>query len=151
MASEKTKKLLTNYLRKLTNLSGNNRSNFLPRLSSDQFIDLQWLSQLNGEKAFKIIEALIAEKGKVICPLVDARMEAANEASKKLKKLQRIDHFIFEERGSHDLHVGWPFVRGKFLDGTLVRCPLLFFPVRLKAENEKWVLRSEERRVGKEC
>ena len=140
MASEKTKKLLTNYLRKLTNLSGNNRSIFLPRLSSDQFIDLQWLSQLNGEKAFKIIEALIAEKGKVICPLVDARMEAANEASKKLKKLQRIDHFIFEERGSHDLHVGWPFVRGKFLDGTLVRCPLLFFPVRLKAENEKWVL-----------
>lgn len=140
MASEKTKKLLNNYLRKLTNLSGNNRSIFLPKINSDQFIDIQELSQLNGEKAFTLLESLIAEKRRVICPVVDARMEAGNEASKSLKKLQRIDQFIFEERGSKDLHVGWPFVRGKFSDGTLVCCPLLFFPVELKIENEKWVL-----------
>lgn len=144
MTSDKTKNLLTNYLRKLTNLSGNSRSIFLPKINSDQFIDLQQLSQLNGEKAFTIIESLIAEKQKVICPLVDARMEAVNEASKKLKKLQRINHFIFEERGSRDLHVGWPFVRGKFSDGTLVNCPLLFFPVELKIEKEKWVLLPRE-------
>ncbi len=140
MASEKTKKLLNNYLRKLTNLSGNNRSIFLPKINSDQFIDIQQLSQLNGEKAFTLLESLIAEKRKAICPVIDARMEAGNEASKRLKKLQRIDQFIFEERGSKDLHVGWPFVRGKFSDGTLVCCPLLFFPVELKVENEKWVL-----------
>jgi hypothetical protein len=141
VTSDKTKKLLTNYLRKLTNLSGNSRTIFLSKINSDQFIDLQLLSQLNGEKAFTIIESLIAEKQKIICPVIDARMEAANEASKKLKKLQRIDHFIFEERGSRDLHVGWPMVRGKFSDGTLVNCPLLFFPVELKTENEKWVIR----------
>ncbi len=140
MASDKTKNLLTNYLRKLTNLSGNSRSIFLPKINSDQFIDLQQLSQLNGEKAFTIIESLIAEKNKTICPVIDARLEAVNEGSKKLKKLQRIDQFIFEERGSRDLHVGWPFVRGKFSDGTLVNCPLLFFPVELKIEKEKWIL-----------
>jgi AAA domain len=140
LTSDKTKKLLTNYLRKLTNLSGNNRSIFLPRINSEQFIDIQQLSQLNGEKAFGIIEALIAEKKKIICPVLDARMEMANEASKKIKKLQRVDHFIFEERGSRDLHVGWPFVRGKFTDGSCVNGPLLFFPVELTIENENWVI-----------
>jgi len=144
VASEKTKKVLTNYLRKLTNLSGRNRSIFLPRLMADQFLDLQQLSQLNGEKAFTIIESLIAGKKKVICSVLDPRMETVNEASTRLKKIQRVDHFIFEERGSRELHVGWPFVRGKFSDGTLVRCPLLYFPVELKIENASWVLTMRE-------
>lgn len=139
-APHQTKNMLRTYLNRLTNLSGNNRSIFLPRLVGDQFLDVQELSQLNGEKAFIIIEALIAEKFKTICPVLDARMEAANEASAKLKKLKRIDQFIFEERGSKDLHVGWPFVEGKFNDGTLVRCPLLFFPVTLTIIGNQWVL-----------
>lgn len=144
MATDKTKRILNNYLRKLTNLSGRNRAIFLPRLSSDQFLDLQQLSQFNGQKAFSIIEALIARKEKMICPVLDARMSAGNEASNRLKKLQRLDHFVFEERGSRELHVGWPFVRGKFIDGTLVRCPLLFFPVELTIKNEQWVIRLRE-------
>ena len=138
--SDQTKKLLTTYLRRLTNLSGNNRSLFLARLTADQFIDVQELSQLNGEPAFSIIQALISEKPKFICPMLDSRMEAANEASKKLKKLQRIDQFIFDERGSKDLHVGWPIVQGKLKDDTLVRCPLMFFQLRLvsKTTNGGW-------------
>ncbi|HZX74557.1 MAG TPA: AAA domain-containing protein [Cyclobacteriaceae bacterium] len=141
--AERTKKLLTTYLRRLTNLSGNNRSLFLPRLS-EQVIDLHSLSQLNREKSFGIIDALIAGKKKILCAILDSRMEAVNEASRKLKKLQRVDHFLFEERGSKDLHVGWPFVRGKFSDGTLVRCPLLYFPVELAIENKEWVIRIRE-------
>ncbi len=135
-----TKKLLRNYLRRQTNLSGNNRSLFLPRLSSEQFLDVHELSQFNGEKSFSLIESLIAGRKKNVCPIIDTRMEAANEASKKLKKLQRLDHFIFEERGSKDLHLGWPFIRGKFIDGTLVRCPLIFFPVELEQQNNQWVI-----------
>lgn len=142
--TEQTKKLLTTYLRRLTNLSGNNRSLFLPRLVSDQFIDIQELSQLNGENAFSIIEALIADKSKNLCAVLDARMESSNEASKKLKQLQRIDQLIFEERGSKDLQVGWPIVQGKFMDGTLVRCPLLFFPVTLTVRNNQWHLEPRE-------
>jgi superfamily I DNA and/or RNA helicase len=139
-----TKAILTTYLRRLTNLSGNNRSLFLPRLGSEQFIDLHELSQLQKEKSFTIIEALIADKKKTICALADSRMAAVNEASKKLKKLNRLDQFLFEERGSRDLHVGWPFVRGKFSDGTLVRCPLIFFPVSLELENNHWILKPRE-------
>lgn len=141
---DQTQKLLTTFLRRLTNLSGNNRSIFLPRAVSEQFLDLQQVSQLNGEPAFSIINALIAEKQKTICPVLDSRMEAANEASKKLKKLQRLDKFLWEERGSKDLHIGWPFVRGKFSDGTLVRCPLLFFPVELVLHSNQWAIRPRE-------
>ncbi len=132
--------ILNAYLRKLTNLSGNNRSIYLPRLQSEQFLDLHVLSQLNGEKSFSIIEALINGKSKVICPLVDSRMEASNDASKKIKRIQRLDQLIFEERGSKDLHIGWPFARGKFMDGTSVRCPLLFIPIEIIVEKNKWVV-----------
>jgi len=117
---------------------------YLGRLSSDQFLDLHQASQLNGEKSFSIVESIIAGRKKIICPVVDARMEASNEASKKLKKLQRLDHFLFEERGSRDLHLSWPFVRGKLSDGTCVQCPLLFFPVELEQENQHWVIRPRQ-------
>jgi hypothetical protein len=103
-------------------------------------MDVHALSNLNGERSFGIINALIAGKDKELCQVLDSRLTANNEASKKLKKIQRADHFIFEERGSNDLHIGWPFVRGKFADGTLVRCPLLFFPVKLVQQNNRWIL-----------
>src|SRR5690606_8495026 len=128
-------------MRRLTNLSGNSRSLLLLRLHSEQLMDLQQLSQLKGESAFSIINALIAGKEKKLCPLLDSRLEAANIASEKLKRLHRIDNFIFEERGSHDLHVGWPVARGKFADGTPVRAPLLYFPVTLFCDKTDWVFK----------
>lgn len=138
---DKTKNILQTYLRRLTNLSGNNRSLLLLRLHAEQLLDIQEFSFLNNERSFSIINALIAGKEKKLCQVLDSRLEANNESSKKLKKLQRADRFIFEERGSNDLHVGWPFLRGKFSDGTMVRCPLLFFPVTLVQENDQWILR----------
>lgn len=116
----------------------------MPRLLADRHVDLQTFSHLNGEPAFKLIESMIAGKQKVICPVVDSRMASANEASQKLKKLQRVDRFLFEESGANDLHIGWPMVHGKFLDGTCVRCPLLFVPVELKIEGERWVIAPRE-------
>jgi hypothetical protein len=138
------KNILQSYLRRLTNLSGNNRSLLLLRLHAEQLMDPQQLSFLNGERAFEIIKSLMAGRDKKICQVLDSRMEANNEASRKLKKLQRIDRFIFDERGSNDLHVGWPFVRGKFSDGTWVHCPLLFFPVTILQQGAHWVLQPRE-------
>ncbi|MFZ6010147.1 MAG: AAA domain-containing protein [Bacteroidota bacterium] len=134
------KNILRNYLRRLTNLTGNNRSLLLLRLYAEQLMDLHEVNGLNGYPSFEIINALIAGKEVKLCQVLDSRAEANNEASKKLKKLQRVDNFIFEERGSNDLHVGWPFLRGKFADGTLVQCPLLFFPVSIIQENNYWCL-----------
>jgi hypothetical protein len=137
---ESAKNILRTYLRRLTNLSGNNRSLFLLRLYAEQLMDLHELNMLNDLKSFEIINALIAGKDVKLCAVLDSRVEANNEASKKIKKLQRVDRFIFEERGSYDLHVGWPFLRGKFSDGTPLRCPLLFFPVSIVQENNYWYL-----------
>ncbi len=137
--AEKTKKLLSTFLRRLTNLGNSNRSLVLLK-ASEQFVDLHSLSYLHSEKSFSVIEALLSEDKKIICPVADPRMESANTVSISLKKLFRSDQFIFEERGTRDLHVGWPFVRGKFSDGTLVRCPLLFFPVELFIEKNNWCL-----------
>src|SRR6187402_2014529 len=139
--SASTKHTLQTYLRRLTNLSGNNRSLVLLRLHAEQLIDVHEFSFLNGDRSFEIVNALIAGRTKKLCQVLDSRVEANNEASQKIKRLQRIDRFIFEERGSNDLHVGWPFIRGKFADGTIVRCPLLFFPVAIEEEDRHWVIK----------
>ncbi|MCH8317292.1 MAG: DUF4011 domain-containing protein, partial [Bacteroidetes bacterium] len=135
-------KLLQAYARRLTNLSGRNRSLLLLRLSVIQDIDLTEFDQEFTGGAFDIISQLIARKKSIaLCPWLDSRDKRINELSKRLKTIQRRDKFIYEERGARDLYVGWPFVRGRFLDGTLVRCPLLFFPVELIInEKNQWEL-----------
>src|SRR5690606_4293488 len=138
---DQAKHILTSFLRRLTNLSGNNRGLMLLRLSGDQFMDLNDLNFLNNnEKSFTIIESLIKGNDKKVCLIHDSRLEANNKASQKLKMLQRIDRLVFEERGTNDLHIGWPFVRGKFSDGTMVRCPLLYFPVAITQQGQHWVI-----------
>ena len=90
-----SKTVLSTYLRRLTNLSGNNRSLLLLRLHAEQLIDVNEFSFLNGEPSFEIINALISGRNKKICQVLDSRMESNNNASRKVKKLQRIDKFIF--------------------------------------------------------
>ena len=134
-------KILQTYLRRLTNLSGNNRSLLLLKIFTEQFIDLHEFDFLHKESSFQIIHQLISGKTSIkLCSQLDPRDTRSNEASRRLKKLQRIEKFIFEERGSKDLHVGWPFLRGKFMEGTLVRGPLLFFPVELVLKENAWYL-----------
>lgn len=133
--------ILQTYLRRLTNLSGNNRSLLLLKIFSEQFIDIHDFDYLEKESSFQIINQLIAGKSSIkLCSQMDPRDTQSNETSRRLKKLQRIEKFIFEERGSKDLHVGWPFLTGKFMDGTLVRGPLLFFPVELISKENAWYL-----------
>ena len=138
--------LLKLYLRRLTNLTGSNRSILLRRLISGHFLDLWELNFLYPHKpAFTLIESLIAGKDVALSPLADPRDDAVNSASRRLRQLQRTTRFIVEERGAQDLYVGWPFVSGSFSDGTPVRCPLLFFPVNIVEDQQEWklVLRSE--------
>ncbi len=139
------RKILESYLRRLTNLSGNNRSLLLLRLISDQFLDLHELNYNHDLTSFGIIENLIAGKKKIdIAKDIDTHDGHNNQVSSRLKKIQRIEKFIFEERGAKDLYVGWPFVQGKFKDDTVVRCPLLFFPVDLTFDKNTWSIRLRE-------
>ena len=139
------KKILQSYLKRLTNLSANNRSILLLRLISDQFVDLHDFNFVDNRPAFSIVADLISRKNKIkLCPQMDSRDDDANKASLALKRLNRTERYIFEERGSRDLYVGWPFIRGKFADGTPVRCPLIFFPVTLELEGNDWTLKPRE-------
>ncbi len=132
--------ILRSYLNRLTNLSGNNRSLLLLRLPANQFIDLRDFEFLVKDGSFKIIESLISGKEQELCPLMDSRDDESNAMSRKIRKLDREDRFIFEERGSKDLYVGWPFVHGKLANDTIVRAPLLFFPVEIRLKKDKWIL-----------
>ena len=134
------REVLKSYLKRLANLSGNNRSLLLRRLTSDQFLDLYDLNFIHDEGTFGIVEQLVAMRSTVLCDFLDSRHEDTNLVSRRLKRLQRIDKFLQEERGSKDLYVGWPFVKGKLSDGTPIRCPLLFFPITIDINKEKWVM-----------
>ncbi|NVK84264.1 MAG: DUF4011 domain-containing protein, partial [Cytophagia bacterium] len=133
--------ILQSYLKRLTNLSGNNRSLLLLKLNVEQFIDLHDLDHVNGAPSWQIMEQLITRKSKVkLVPQSDARDELSNKIAARLKKLNRREKFLFEESGARDMYVGWPFVEGKFNDGTILRAPLCFFPVELDLEKDHWTL-----------
>ncbi len=132
-------KLLEIYQRRLTNLSGKNRSLWLPKIYSTSFLDINELDFVLNKPAFSVIESLVANKKNIpICGLSDARDSKTNQISRQLKGIERKTNSIFEESGAYDLYVGFPFVEGKLFDDTVVRCPLLFFPVTLEIKNRKW-------------
>lgn len=139
--------VLRTFRRRLTNLSSRNRSLLLTSLPAGQFLDLQEVDFLLNKPSFSIIADLISRKPSVaLCDVLDARQERSNEVSRKLRHIDRAARFIEEERGTEDLYVGWPFVKGKFLDDTVIHGPLLFFPVQLSQQGKSWKLtrRSDE-------
>lgn len=136
------RKILQSYLRRLSNLTSKNKSLYLPRISGDLFIDLHDFDFLNKKASFSILEDVIAEKSEIVlCPVADVKDFNNNQISKRLKNLKRYEHFISEESGSRDLYIGWPMLRGKLHDDTLIRCPLVFFPVNIEEDEGKWLLK----------
>ena len=126
-------------MRRLTDLSASNRSLLLKRLLKDQFIDIHEFNFVLGEPSFNIISKVIGQaKDNYLCEELDARDVDNNKVSQRLHRINRTEEFIFQERGAKDLYLGWPFVQGKFMDDTLVRCPLIFFPVSLEKLSGKW-------------
>ncbi|MFN3403434.1 MAG: AAA domain-containing protein [Cytophagaceae bacterium] len=133
--------LLKTFLKKLTNLTGQNKSLLFLKTGRDQDLDLNELDFLNGKSSFEIISHLISRKNSIeLIPYFDSRNEKVNQLSRILTKIVRKEKQIFEERGARDLYVGWPFVHGKFKDGTVVRCPLIYFPVCLSHDEKNWKL-----------
>jgi hypothetical protein len=135
-------KLLKAYQKRLTNLSANNKALLLLRLADKYFLDLHELDFVQNKPSFHIIESLIAKKTKItLCSNIDSRDDKNNKIANILHKIQRTDKLIIEERGAKNLYVGYPFVQGKLIDDTLIRCPLLFFPVELVLENNNWTIK----------
>jgi ABC-type uncharacterized transport system YnjBCD ATPase subunit len=137
--------LLKAYQKRLTNLTSSNKSLLLLTLPAEQFIDLHELDFLDNRPSFDIIRQLLAHKSRIpLCDVLDSRYDKVNEAAKRLRRVARTATFIEQERGAQDLYVGYPMVRGKLIDGTPVRCPLLFFPVNLEQNGNRWELLPRE-------
>ncbi|MBT33297.1 MAG: DNA helicase I [Thalassobius sp.] len=129
------------YQKRLTNLTSKNRSLLLLKLNNSQFLDIHQCNYLDNQPSYSVIESLIAQKKDIVlCSNIDSRDKDANAVSANLRKISRTEKMIFEERGAKDLYVGYPFVQGKMLDDSPIRCPLLFFPVNLELKQNQWVL-----------
>jgi hypothetical protein len=128
--------ILKSYLKKLTNLTSNNRAIYTPRLAADNGIDLIDLDFAVNRPAFDLLADVIVGKREIkLCNYIDSRDTVSNQLSRKLNKVYRKDRLITEERGARDLYIGYPFVHGTFPDGNPIRCPLLLFPVDLELQN----------------
>ncbi|WP_439559713.1 DUF4011 domain-containing protein, partial [Dyadobacter sp.] len=139
------KRILKAYLKRLTNLSTRNKSLLLTHLAAEQFIDLHDTDFVLEKPSIDLVRQLVQQKARIaICDVADPRYEKVNQISKRLRKISRTEQFIAEERGSEDLFVGYPFVKGKLSDGTSIHAPLLFFPVTLKMDREQWCLQLRE-------
>ena len=141
-------KLLHKFKRRLTNLSTGNRALVLLRLPMRQFIDLKKLEYALEKPAFSLIENLIkGAKDIKIATYPDPRDSKTNDIGNQLKYIQRTDLTLKEERGADDLYIGYPIVKGKMLDNTAVRCPLLYIPVELTYENNEWIINRREEEI----
>lgn len=142
----RVKKILKSYLKRLTNLSAGNKSLLQLKLFKSQDLDLKALEFLFKEQSdFQVIEKLLSSTaGFKLAQVLDSRDKSNNEASKVLNTISRKDQTIFAERGVSDLYIGWPFVEGSMIDGTPVRCPLLFFSVELEKKNNFWYLKRKK-------
>ncbi len=133
--------VLKSYQKRLVNLTSNNKSLLLRKLLKGQYVDIHRFDFLQKEPSFSIIRKLIEGKGSIkLTPIADSRDENVSQVSRDLTKLDRQNKFLFDEHGSKDLYVGWPFVRGKFSDGTHIHAPLLFFPVSIEKSASDWVM-----------
>ena len=99
--------ILETYLRRLTNLSGNNRSLLIQKLRADHFVDAHQFDFSLNHPSFNIIESLIKGSQNIpLCHALDPRDASSNNASRQLSTIVKSENFIFNERGSKDLYVG---------------------------------------------
>ncbi|MFN8393248.1 MAG: AAA domain-containing protein [Bacteroidia bacterium] len=138
--------VLHQYKLRLTNLSQSNRSLRLARLSPRKDIDLSDLGHLNQLSSADILKRIVAGQSVTLVKALSARDEATNLVDRHLNKIWHTVNTLQEESGAYDLFVGYPFVEGKFLDGSVARCPVVLFPVRLVRNltgGNRWTLEPE--------
>ncbi|TAE55779.1 MAG: DUF4011 domain-containing protein [Bacteroidetes bacterium] len=123
--------VLHTYQLRLTNLSQSNRALRLAKLSALRDVDLCSLGFIEKDSPAEMLRKVLAGKDLRLLSAPDPRFAPANVAGQQLNKIWRTVQTLFEETGAYDLYLGYPFVEGRFLDGTLARCPVLLFPVRL--------------------
>ncbi len=138
---------LHQYKLRLTNLSQSNRSLKLAKLSPARDLDLTETSFANNLSPAEILTRVVAGRKVTLVKALSAHHEPTNVLDRRLNRIFREVRTIHEETGTYDLFVGYPFVEGRFLDGSVARCPVLLFPVRLVrnlSRSPRWQLEVPE-------
>lgn len=123
--------IIHQYKLRLTNLSQANRSLKLAKLSRRKDLDITDAAFINQLSSEEILQKIVAGRSVDLIKTLSARDEQTNLLDRRLNQLYREVNTIYEETGTDDLFLGYPFVEGRFLDGSIARCPLMLFPVRL--------------------
>ncbi len=124
----------------LRNLSGNSRSLLLIAAACRAADGPSHLSFLAGDRSFEIIRSLMSGRGRKIAQVLDSRMEANNEASKKLRSCSASTS-SYMKSVARATCVGWPLLcTVSFPTAPACACPLLYFPVSIVQQGAHWVL-----------
>jgi len=102
------------------------------------------------ETVFRNRREEIEKKYKVLQSDEIKRIEDSYEKlltmSNNMNYLYRETRAIEKETGKFELFIGYPFVEGKFKDGTFVRAPFFLFPVEIESKNNKWFIKNNPSR-----
>ncbi|MCH7401076.1 AAA domain-containing protein [Belliella kenyensis] len=136
------------YLNRLTDISSRNRSLYLPKLYASQLLDVKSLDFLNHHPAHDYIKFLLnKEEEFTLHSLVDPRDQDVNISAKKIRAILQQVNSNEEETGEKSLYLGYPFVEGKMLNGQLIRCPLVLFPISVIQDQGNWVIRKDKQEL----
>ncbi|MBI5224343.1 hypothetical protein HY989_00570 [Candidatus Micrarchaeota archaeon] len=120
----------------LTDISKNNKSLHISRLSMRLHFDLSEILEGDKSEAIKLSEKIDARKPLRLVKVITPR-EDEMASSYRLTHLQREADFIEKETGNYDVYIGYPFVEGAFGDGTHFKCPLLLYPAVIEKDYKK--------------
>lgn len=73
---------------------------------------------------------------------VERQIEKIIGYSNQINYLKREIDAVEKETGKYELFIGYPFVEGRFNDGTFVRGPLALFPIELVKKNNRWSIKN---------
>jgi len=77
---------------------------------------------------------------------LETHYETLLQLSNQLNYLYRETLAIEKESGKYELFLGYPFVEGRFKDGSFVRAPFFLFPIELEVKNNQWFIKNSPNR-----
>ncbi|MFN7707225.1 MAG: AAA domain-containing protein [Sphingobacteriia bacterium] len=116
---------------RLLDLSQRNRALKMPRLLPGRELDLHSLGWTEGTPPEAILASVVAQQRVALLKPAARAYPEAERLGRSLTRLYRLLQHGQRETGAYDLYVGYPFVQGRFAEGSVARCPLLLFPVQL--------------------
>lgn len=91
------------------------------------------------EEKYQVLEAKEVKR-------IEESYETLLMLSNHMNYLYRETGAIEKETGKYELFIGYPFVEGRFKDGTFVRAPFFLFPIEIDTKNNQWMIKNNPSR-----